>query len=55
MSEEVIGGILKNEEFGESNANHEELEMFVLLTLHSGILLTASAPDAQKVMGRVTD
>lgn len=55
MSEEVIEGVLKSDEFGNSNANHEELEMFVLLTLHSGILLTVSGPDAQKVMDRVTD
>lgn len=52
---EGIGGILKSDEFGNSNANHEKLEMFVLLTLHSGILLNVSSPDVQKVMDRVTD
>lgn len=51
---EGIAGILKRE-FGNFDANLEELEMFVLLTLHSGILLTVSAPDAPKVMDRVTD
>lgn len=52
---EGIGGILKSDEFGNSNANLEEREMLILLTLHSGILLTVSAPDAPKVMDRVPD
>lgn len=34
MSESVFGGILESEEFGNSNGDHEDLEIFVLLILH---------------------
>lgn len=34
MSELVFGGILESEEFGNSNGDHEDLEIFDLLTLH---------------------
>jgi len=40
MSEQVFGGTLKSEEFGNSNGNHEDLEIFVLLALHLEILPT---------------